>query len=259
MSKLHPLLRSLFTFLGKWSFVRQLRRNNRQQKSDLQQCEVKKLYKGDRNNYFCQLARDKEILHVGCTDFPFTEDRVINGTLLHSQLEKVAKKIIGIDLSEESISILKSHGIYSVMVMNAEKILLEQDYDLIIAGDVIEHLSNPGLFLQQVPHLLRSDGILVISVPSAFSFISSLWLWISGNEHVHLDHCYYFSPKTLTQLCNRYQLFPISLVYLNVNWNPNNLISTIIFYFRNLFLPFSISTASEIIMCFKLKRENCTE
>jgi 2-polyprenyl-3-methyl-5-hydroxy-6-metoxy-1,4-benzoquinol methylase len=215
--------------------------------------EVKNIYirYGDKNNYLCQLAMDKDILHVGCTDSPLTVDRIAKGMLLHSKLEKITKSIIGIDISEEAISIMKSHGIHSVQTMNAENILLEQKFDLIVAGDVIEHLSNPGLFLQQVPRLLRPEGTLVISVPSAFSLISSLWLWISGHEHVHPDHCYYFSPKTLTSLCNRYGLVPTSLVYLNVNWKSSKL-STLTYYLRNLFLPFSKSTASEIIMCFNL-------
>ena len=39
-------------------------------------------------------------------------------------------------------------------------------YDVVIAGDVIEHLSHPSDFLRQITRILRPDGELVLSVPN---------------------------------------------------------------------------------------------
>jgi hypothetical protein len=111
-------------------------------------------------------------------------------------------------------------------------------------------MSNPGLFLQHCAKLLERDGVLVISVPNAFHLIGNVWAWLTSRERVHKDHCYYFSPKTLAQLCGRYNLSPVSLSFISGDTKYSRLRSFIngIRRFLCLFSPF---TASGIIMEFQ--------
>jgi 2-polyprenyl-3-methyl-5-hydroxy-6-metoxy-1,4-benzoquinol methylase len=174
--------------------------------------------------------------------------------LLHTHLEKVAKSIIGIDIDDHAIEFLKEHGIKSIIKMDAENIQLTQKFDLIVAGDVIEHMSNPGLFLQQCTNLLNRDGIIVISVPNAFHLIGNVWAWITNRERVHKDHCYYFSPKTLAQLCSRYHFTPIALTFISGDSKYTKL-RYFINNIRRFLVTFFPFTASGIIMEFKKDNE----
>jgi hypothetical protein len=96
--------------------------------------------------------------------------------------------------------------------MDAESLSLDIKFDTILAGDVLEHMNNPGKFLERVPDLLVRGGELIVGVPSALTF-NAVKAWVFGSEQVHRDHTFYFSPKTLATLCGRYGLLPVRLVF----------------------------------------------
>jgi 2-polyprenyl-3-methyl-5-hydroxy-6-metoxy-1,4-benzoquinol methylase len=167
----------------------------------------------DRNRYLVDACRDKSVLHVGCTDAPMTREKIAAGTLLHASLEKAARSVLGIDISEEALAILVEAGLRSVAKMDAEKLELQERYDVVLAGDVLEHMNNPGLFLERVTGVLARDGELIIAVPHAFT-VNAVSFWLKGRENTHRDHTFFFSPKTLAELCRRYGLLPVKLVYV---------------------------------------------
>ena len=166
----------------------------------------------DRNGYLEECVRGKSILHVGCADWPITKQRLKDGTLLHLRLQRAAKELIGVDLSEEGIAVLRTHGVTDVEVMDVETIDLAKTFDLIIAGDVLEHVNSPGSFLQSASSLLSRGGEIIVGVPSALT-INNIKAWFGGWEQVHSDHTFYFSPKTLSALLGRFDLLPIKLVF----------------------------------------------
>jgi len=166
----------------------------------------------DRANYLVEQARGKRTLHVGCTDAPITADRLAAGTLLHLALRQVTESILGIDISEEGLALLRAHGCDDVSLVNAEHLDLSERFQCILAGDVLEHLNNPGLFIEGARRHLTDDGELIIGVPSALS-AGVLKAWLLTREDVHKDHTFYFSPKTLAELCRRHGLLPTKLVF----------------------------------------------
>lgn len=52
-------------------------------------------------------------------------------------------------------------------------------YDLITCFEVVEHLTNPAFFLQNVVNLLKPDGVLFLSFPGR-----PKWMW-SNDIHFH--------------------------------------------------------------------------
>jgi len=42
-----------------------------------------------------------------------------------------------------------------------------REFDVIVAGDVIEHVENQGLFLSNIKKHLKKDGKLIITTPNA--------------------------------------------------------------------------------------------
>lgn len=73
--------------------------------------------------------------------------------------------------------------------------------EVIVCGEVLEHLSNPGLFLKRLNVYWRGVP-LVISVPNAFSASSQKQI-ARGVENVNADHVAWYSPQTLKTLLGR--------------------------------------------------------
>lgn len=204
----------------------------------------------DRNSYLKNCTKNKKILHVGCTDFPITQQRIDDNNLLHQKLLDNAKEVVGIDLSDEGISILINHGYKDVFVMDAENMKFTTKFDLILAGDVLEHMNNPGMFLDNARTLLEVDAEIIIAVPSALTF-NNLKAWFLGREQVHSDHTFYFSPKTLSALCARYNLLPVKLIF--TVQPPENHESAAFIFIRKIILNTFSLMAPSFIMHFKNK------
>ena len=157
-----------------------------------------------------KLCQGRKTLHLGCTDSPFTETAIKNRSLLHFELKDAASELYGFDNDPTAIDILKLHGINNLYQADLERLSevnLDETFDVIIAGEVIEHLSNPGLFLLGIGRFLRPGGKLVISTVNAYCAFRFAMLAISGkggvNEPIHPDHTAYYSFKTLKLLVER--------------------------------------------------------
>ena len=108
-----------------------------------------------RIDFVLQRCKGKKVLHLGCVNEGLTKARIKSGNLLHIRLIDVAKEVWGVDISAEGIELLRKHGIDNLVVGDIEHIdqieeLKQQKFDIILATEVLEHLNNPGLFLQNV-------------------------------------------------------------------------------------------------------------
>lgn len=160
----------------------------------------------DRVGYILSACQGRRVLHVGCADAPYTTKRFEAGTLLHTAIEAVAAEQYGIDLSEEGIVYLQGKGFKNLAVANVEDLhvnnpLGQNEFDVILAGEIIEHLPNPGLFLNAIKPLLKQpDGRLVLTTINATNAYRLTYLLLRGEEIVHPDHVSYYSRKTLIKL-----------------------------------------------------------
>ena len=57
---------------------------------------------------------------------------------------------------------------------------VKQKFDLLLVLDVIEHLENPFLFLQQVKRICQSKAKLFITVPNIHSYRSRIKFFLTG-------------------------------------------------------------------------------
>lgn len=163
---------------------------------------------GSRDEAILEVCRGKTVLHLGFVDEGLLEERISQGSWLHASLVKAAKRAIGIDISEQGVARARELGYGDCYVANVEE--LEQtegvpkiDYEVVLAADIIEHLDNPGKFLQEMRSFVGPRGSLVLTTPSALS-IKTLFCAPAGLEIVHPDHNCYFSPWTLTHLLSKY-------------------------------------------------------
>ncbi len=167
----------------------------------------------DRVQFIKKACVGKKVLHLGCTDYPFTEEVIKNDMLLHFELGKVAKELYGFDFDERGIKILSDVGVENLYLSNLEKLEevdLDETFDVIIAGEMIEHLSNPGLFLKGIQRFMNPKTNLLITTINAYCGMRMLTYGFCGrggaHEPVHPDHVAYYSYSTLKVLIERENL-----------------------------------------------------
>lgn len=156
----------------------------------------------DRTVYIVDASKNRAVLHVGCVDSPLLDERLVTGTLLHGKLRAVASTLVGVDLDSAGLQRMRAAGYEDLYECDVEKlggVDFGRTFDTVIAGEVIEHLANPGLFLAALPRVMSSTAHLVVTVPNALS-IRMLANTARAREVVHRDHNAYYSAYTLAHL-----------------------------------------------------------
>jgi SAM-dependent methyltransferase len=155
-------------------------------------------------------CRGKRVLHLGCVGFTDcrSQEKIENARLgLHSKLTEVSD-CVGVDLDRTTVEKLQGMGIFhNLLVGNAERLQeLEgplAPFDFVVAGDIIEHLSNPGMMLDGVKRFLKPDGQLIVSTPNAMGLPAHLRHCV-GRFREGSEHVLCFNALTLTQLLERH-------------------------------------------------------
>jgi SAM-dependent methyltransferase len=163
------------------------------------------------------VSRGRTVLHLGCTNWPYTAESERAGTLLHRALADAAGELTGLDSDPAGLAALGALGFDRLVLGDLQRLDEAQwfgdaaddpgpigPFDLIIAGEVLEHLGAPAALLAGVRPLLGDGAELMITVPNAycaFRFASYALSGRRGNpEPVHPDHVAYYSESTLSHL-----------------------------------------------------------
>lgn len=188
----------------------------------------------DRQNHVLFLVSEaSQVLHVGCSDHPLTESLLSGTGLLHSRILEVNPQTIGFDLSRTGLSLLETrYPNASFMHGNAEQLdtfFPPERFDLIVAGEILEHLSNPGSFLDSCATVLSESGTLLLTVPNAFGFRRLIHNFL-GVENYHPDHAFYFSENTIRTLVSRHG-FTIHQAFYYATPDQGSLLKRILYFF----------------------------
>jgi len=159
----------------------------------------------NREEYIVAACRGRRVLHVGRVDYVRSgtwQAMVEDERWLHRRIRDVATETIGIDVQRAAVEEIRDKlGMTDIHWGDAER--LEQldlgTFDVIIAGEVIEHLPNPGAMFASAHAVLREGGELIVTAPNAFCARKSLGVLL-GRESVHEDHVAYYSHRTLARV-----------------------------------------------------------
>src|SRR5665811_1286288 len=98
-----------------------------------------------RVDFIKAVCAGKKVLHLGCTNWPYTKDAIDADMLLHFELGKTASALYGFDFDQAGIDVLAEAGVKNLFRADLEKldeVPLAETFDVIVAGEMIEHLSN---------------------------------------------------------------------------------------------------------------------
>ena len=156
------------------------------------------LYRNYYNKYIIKMIpRFSKVLDVGCSG---------------GQLGRVLKNesgcsVYGIDISQEAIAEAKKYLINAV-VMDIESHglpFIDERFDIIILGDVLEHLKVPANVLLKLKLLLNPTGRMIVSLPNVANVTIRLNLLLGRWNYkpsgiLDETHLRFFTLKTMKQL-----------------------------------------------------------
>jgi 2-polyprenyl-3-methyl-5-hydroxy-6-metoxy-1,4-benzoquinol methylase len=141
------------------------------------------------------VGEDKRVLDVGCSSGYLARPLVERGCV-----------VVGIERDPDAAEVART-VCENVLVGDVETMSLpfeHESFDVILCGDLVEHLRDPEGFLARVRPLVRSSGRVVLSTPNVANWAMRLNL-LAGRwrytERGILDrtHAHLFTRRTLLE------------------------------------------------------------
>lgn len=140
-------------------------------------------------------AQGNTVLDIGCAEKP--------------NIFLKNKYVVGLDLESANLP-----SNYSKFIQADVKELLELNltYDVVVAGEILEHLEDPIGFLRQCKSCLTNGGKLILSTPNPHSpFESILTLFLNKRFFYTKDHVMLFPQRWLIRMLERAGFIDIKL------------------------------------------------
>jgi 2-polyprenyl-3-methyl-5-hydroxy-6-metoxy-1,4-benzoquinol methylase len=166
----------------------------------------------DRFDVIARHLEGRDVLDLGVVDARYAKtgagERIRKPTFLFRRLAEANPRVLGLDIDEAGIEILRDMG-YQVRCDDAITMDLGRRFDTIVAGEIIEHVPDAGAFLRNLRRHLKDDGVLIVSTPNPF-YAKQRWkIWRYRVPSVHEDHTCWFDPITLGHLMRISGLEPV--------------------------------------------------
>ncbi len=153
----------------------------------------------DRVDYLRSLAADRTVLDIGVVDHSLANDR--QERWLHGELATAARTCLGVDILADEIAVLRARG-FNVRAIDITTERLEERFDIIVCGEVVEHVGNPGAIFNAVRELLLPAGRFVVTTPNPYA-LRRVVQHLRDRPHENVDHVTLISPWGIAEFAER--------------------------------------------------------
>lgn len=160
-------------------------------------------YYSEKKRFFLNalqhMPNTENILDIACNDGQLTESYAKYG------------RVIGIDINHEAIQECKKKGLECICCETEELLPAYNNFfDVIIAGDIIEHIFDTDMFLSNIYKLLKPSGSLLLTTPNIASLGRRIMLLRGSNPFIefstqlptpsfNVGHIRYYTQKNLKE------------------------------------------------------------
>jgi SAM-dependent methyltransferase len=172
-----------------------------------------------REELILDTCAGKRVLDIGCVDHAAAQ--VGGERWLHGRVASVASSCVGLDLHHEGVERMRELGYDAEVVDITEPPparLVDDPFDVVVAGELIEHLTAPIALFEFAARVLVPGGTLVLTTPNPFA----PWRARAGQLGIvweNADHLVYVFPSGVAEMAGR---TGFRLVHLSTEGQPDN-------------------------------------
>jgi 2-polyprenyl-3-methyl-5-hydroxy-6-metoxy-1,4-benzoquinol methylase len=131
----------------------------------------------------------RRVLDLGCRD----------GALTQAYLD--GNEVVGVDADQEALAEAARLGIETHWAdLDQPLDLDEQSFDVVVAGELLEHLRDPRRLVAEAGRVLRPGGTFIASVPNAYRLKRRLFFLLGRPPDDDPTHLQMFSPADVRAL-----------------------------------------------------------
>ncbi|MBU1130493.1 class I SAM-dependent methyltransferase [Patescibacteria group bacterium] len=157
-------------------------------------------------DYRGKFSKKMKLLDLGCGDGYVGKKILDLGYLLY-----------GLDISKKNVGVCKKIGIDAKQGDVCKKFpFREKSFDVVFAGEIIEHLYEVDFFLSEINRVLKPNGLLILTTPN-LAHLPERWALFRGRSpsRVHPTHKYlklhirHFTKDTVFEVLKNNAFLPI--------------------------------------------------
>jgi SAM-dependent methyltransferase len=136
----------------------------------------------------------RRVLDLGCRD----------GALTHAYAS--GNETVGVDADREALAAAEKLGIETRWADLDEPLPFEgESFDVVVAGELLEHLRDPRRVVADVRRVLRPGGTFVASVPNAYRLKNRVRFALGRKPEDDPTHLQMFAPSDIRSLLNAFE------------------------------------------------------
>jgi SAM-dependent methyltransferase len=136
----------------------------------------------------------RKVLDLGCRD----------GSLTGAYAD--GNQIVGVDADREALAAAAEVGIETRWADLDEPLDFEEaTFDVVVAGELLEHLRDPRRVVGDVRRVLKPAGTFVGSVPNAYRLKNRVRFLLGRNPEDDPTHLQMFSPDDVRKLLDGFE------------------------------------------------------
>src|SRR5215203_583761 len=144
-----------------------------------------KFYEEKRKLYFTNPRMDLVKLIPHNSDNKILEIGAGGGdTLIEIKRQRLASEVVGVELMEMRNSNQNNPEIDRFIICDVEKANFDFSksyFDVVLLGDVLEHLLDPWAFLENIAPYVKKGGLCIASIPNIRYYTAMFRIFFKGN------------------------------------------------------------------------------
>ncbi len=160
----------------------------------------------DRVAFIVSRCRGKRVLDIGCVAHDI--ERMTSPEWLHGQVVEAASTCLGVDVLPEGVDFMREAGydvVHHDLSSGPGPVADAGPFDVIVAGELIEHVPSVDMLFASASELLAADGQLIITTPNPWA-PHRVTAGQRGDCWENVDHILFAFPSGLAELAERHGL-----------------------------------------------------
>lgn len=158
---------------------------------------------GDRIEFIVERCAERRVLDIGCVDHPI--EISAKPSWLHHHIVSGSAYCVGADINPSGVRALVDQGLNVVehdVCTGPGPLAALGPFDVVVAGDIIEHVRDPLALFETAAALLAVGGVLILSTPNPYA-PHRFFAGLHRRQWENADHLFYAFPSGIAELGSR--------------------------------------------------------